>query len=149
LKNQFKIVKFILFVPVCLIALGVINVAFIHLLDWTIEKTNHWYVKLDILFFVMLIPFFWGTIWGIFKLVAIGTAALLIPVSPDKNFSLYSLGILSLINCFALIIHFWMRDSIYSWKVILMSLIITTFIIDFSASIVMVFSKKESHGFQE
>jgi uncharacterized membrane protein len=68
-------------------------------------------------------------------------AALLVPVSPDKKKSLYILGIFSLLNCLALIIHYWVRDVDYSWKVILMTLIITAFIIDFSASIVMVFSR--------
>lgn len=73
-------------------------------------------------------------------------AALLIPVSPDKKFSLYTLGIFSLLNCLALIIHYWVRDVNYSWRVILMSMIITAFIVDFSASIVLVFSKKETVG---
>ncbi len=144
-----KTLKFILFIPVCLIALGIINWAFISLLNWTIDQTHQWYQNMGILFFLLLIPFFWGTIWGVFKLTAIGTAALLIPVSPDKDFSLYTLGVLSLINCLALIIYYWLRDANYSWRVILMSMIVTAFIVDFSASIVLVFSKKEIHGFEE
>lgn len=139
-----KRIKFILFIPVCLVALGLINLAFMYLLNWTIDRTNNWYQDMHIVYFLLLIPLFWGTIWGIFKLVAIGMAALLIPVSPDKKFSLYTLGIISLINCLALIIHYWVRDINYSWKVIFMSLIITAFIVDFSASIVIVFSKKGS-----
>jgi len=149
LNNPFRVLKFVLFIPVCLIALGLINTAFIHLLDWTIDRTGQWYRDLDIIFFILLAPLFWGFIWGIFKLTAIGTAALLIPVSPDKKFSLYTLGLLSLINCLVLIIYYWFRHVQYSWKVILMSLIITAFIVDFSTSIVLVFSKKESHGFEE
>jgi RsiW-degrading membrane proteinase PrsW (M82 family) len=97
----------------------------------------------------LLIPIFWGIIWGIFKLSAIGLAALLIPVSPDKKFSLYTLVIFSLLNCFALCIYYWVRDVNYSWKVILMSMIITAFIVDFSASIVMVFSKKDILALEE
>jgi hypothetical protein len=133
--------KFVVFIPICLVALGLINMAFMHLLNWTIDRTNKWYQDIDILLFILLIPFFWGTIWGIFKLAAVGLAALLIPISPDKKFSIYTLGICSLINCLALIIHYWVRDVNYSWKVILMSLIITAFIVDFSTSIVMVFSR--------
>jgi len=144
-----KTFKFIVFIPVCLIALGLINLAFISLLNWTIGKTNEWYNNLDIVFFILLIPIFWGVIWGIFKLVAIGTAALLIPVSPDRNFSLRTLGVLTLLNCFGLIAYFWIRDVHYSWRVILMSMIITAFIVDFSASIVMVFSKKEILGYED
>jgi len=136
-----KKLKFVVFIPICLVALGLINMAFMHLLNWTIDRTNKWYQDFDILFFILLIPFFWGTIWGIFKLAAIGLAALLIPISPDKKFSIYTLGIFSLLNCLALIIHYWVRDINYSWRVILMSLIITAFIVDFSTSIVMVFSR--------
>jgi hypothetical protein len=144
-----KKLKYILFIPVSLLALGIINLAFMRLLNWTIDMTNKWYNDLDIIFFILLIPFFWGVIWGVFKLTAIGMAALLIPVSPEKEFSLYALGICSLINCLVLIIHYWIRDVDYSWRVILMLMIITAFIIDFSASIVMVFSKKESHEYTD
>jgi hypothetical protein len=144
-----KSLKYIIFIPVCLVALGLINMVFMYLLNWTIDRTNQWYNDIHIFYFVLLIPLFWGTIWGIFKLSAIGMAALLIPVSPDKRFSLYTLGIFSLLNCFALIIHYWVRDVHYSWQVIMMSLIITAFIVDFSASIVIVFSKKESHELTE
>ena len=111
------------------------------LLNWNLAKTDQWYNNLHIFYFVLLIPFFWGTIWGIFKLTAIGIAALLMPVSPDKKFSLYTVAIFSLFDCLFLILHFWLRDVNYSWKVILMLLIITAFIVDFSASIVMVFSR--------
>lgn len=149
LKRQMKTLKFVLFIPVSLIVLGIINLSFMRLLSWTMDKTSQWYNDLDILFFILLIPFFWGIIWGIFKLSAIGLAALLIPVSPDKKFSRYTLGIFSLLNCLALIAHYWLRDVNYSWRVILMSLIITAFIMDFSTSIVMVFSRKESNKLTE
>lgn len=141
-----KKLKFVLFIPASLMALGIINLTFMRLLNWTIERTDQWYNDLHIFYFILLVPLFWGVIWGIFKLSAIGIAALLIPVSPDKKFSLYVLGIFSLLNCLALIIHYWFRDINYSWKVVFMSLIITAFIVDFSASIVMVFSKRESPG---
>lgn len=144
-----KKLKFVLFIPVSLIALVIINLAFMNLLNWTIERTDLWYRNLHIFYFILLVPLFWGIIWGIFKLSAIGITALLIPISPDKKFSLYTLAIFSLINCLALIIHFWVRNVHYSWKVILMSLIITAFIVDFSISILMVFSKKEIHEFTE
>lgn len=141
--------RFILFIPVCVIALGLINWTFMQLLNWTILQSTQWYHNLNIYLFILIIPLFWGTLWGIFKLTAIGVAALLIPVSPDRKFSLYSLGILSLVNCIALIVYYWSRDVQYSWKVILMSLIITGFIVDFSASIVLVFSRKESLSREE
>lgn len=144
-----KTLKFILFIPLSLIALGIINLAFMRLLNWTIERTDQWYNDMHIFYFILLIPLFWGTIWGIFKVSAIGIAALLTPVSPDKKFSLYTLGIFSLVNCLALIIHYWVRDVNYSWKVILMSMIITAFIVDFSASIVMVFSRTENSKISE
>ena len=140
-----KTLKFIVFIPVCLVALGLINWAFMRLLNWTIDKTTFWYHDLDIVYFIVLIPLFWGFIWGVFKLSAIGLAALLIPLSPDKKFSLYALGSLSLINCVALVFYYWSRDVNYSLRVITMSLIISVFILDFSTSIVLVFSRKESH----
>ncbi len=144
-----KTIKFLVFIPVCLIALGLINYGFIFLLNWTIDKSTNWYHDLDVIYFILLMPFFWGTIWGVFKLAAIGIAALLLPLSPGRAFSLYSLGILSLINCLALIVHFWTREVSYSWRIVVVSMIITVFIIDFSASIVLVFSKRVAQGLEE
>jgi len=144
-----KKLKYFVFIPVCILTLGIINFAFIRLLNWTIDASSIWYKSLDVIYFIILMPFFWGTVWGVFKLTAIGLAALLIPFSPNKNFSLYSLGILSLINCIALIVYYWTRDVNYSWKIILMSLILTAFIVDYSTTILLVFSKKESHGFED
>jgi len=137
-----KKLKYVLFIPVTLAAIVLINLAFMNLLNWTVDKTLQWYFDLNTIFFVLLVPFFWGTIWGVFKLAALGMAALLIPVSPDKKFSIYTLGVFSLVNCLVLILHYWLRDINYSWSAILMSLIISMFIVDFSASIVLVFSKK-------
>jgi len=149
LKKHIKKIKFLVFIPVSLLAIGIINYLFMLLLNLTIDWTTNWYRDINIIYFMLLAPFFWGTVWGVFKLTAIGLAAFLIPVSPDKNFSLYSLGILSLINCIFLIVYYWTRDVNYSWQVVLMSFIITVFIIDFSTSILLVFSKKENHGFDE
>lgn len=144
-----KTIKFLVFIPVCLMALGLINYGFITLLNWTIVKSTSWYHDLDVIYFILLMPFFWGTIWGVFKLAAMGIAALLLPVSPGRDFSLYSLGVLSLINCLVLIVHFWTREVSYSWRVVVMSMIITAFIIDFSASIVLVFSKRVAQGLED
>jgi hypothetical protein len=139
-----KTFRFILFGFICFIALAIISWLFMRLLNWTMDRTAQWYNDLNIVLAILLIPLFWGAIWGVFKLTAIGMAALLIPVSPDKNLSLYTLGSLSLINCIALIIYYWTREVQYSWKVMIMSVLISGFILDFSASIVLVFSKKES-----
>lgn len=144
-----KKLNFLLFILASIVALGIINLAFIRLLNWTIERTDQWYTDLHIFYFVLWIPFFWGTIWGIFKLSAIGIAALLIPVSPDKKFSLYTIGIFSLLNCLVMILHFWLRDLNYSWKLVLMLLIVTAFIVDFSTSIVMVFSRTKRQEITE
>ncbi len=139
-----KKLKFVLFIPLCVVALGIINWTFMRLLNWTIDRTGQWYNDLDVMFFILLIPFFWGTIWGVFKLSAMGLAALLMPVSPEKNFSLYALGSLSLINCLVLIVYYWTREVNYSWQVVFMTTVISAFILDFSTSIVLIFSKYES-----
>lgn len=126
------------------LAFLVINYLFIRLLNWTIDKTLEWYFDFHIFFFAIILPLFWGSIWGIFKLSAIGLAALLIPVSPKKNFSLYTLALISIINMAVLVLYYWTRNVDYSWKVVLMTSVVTVFILDFSSSILLVFAKKES-----
>jgi hypothetical protein len=113
------------------------------LLNWTVERTLQWYKEISIFYFILIIPFFWGTIWSVFKLSAVGLAALMIPVSPRKKFSLYTISVFSIINTMALIGFYWSRDIDYSWRTVLMTSIITVFILDFSTTIVLVFAKKE------
>ena len=149
MRSNNRKLRFLLFIPVSLLAIGVINFLFMRLLNLTVDWTSQWYRDMSKLYFLLLVPIFWAMVWGIFKLSAIGLAALLIPVSPDKKFSLYSLGILLLINCVALVFYYWTRNVDYSWKVVLMSFIITVFILDFSISILLVFSKKKNYSLDE
>jgi len=139
-----KTFKFLVFVPMSILVFGIVNFVFIKLLNWTIDRTVQWYSDLDIIYFIILLPLFWGTIWGIFKLSAVGLAALMIPVSPRKRFALFTIAAFSIINTVALIAFYWSRDIEYSWKTVLMTSIITVFILDFSTTIVIVFAKKES-----
>ena len=139
-----KTIKFLIFIPMSILAFVVINFLFMRLLNWTIEKTVQWYGDLHLFYYLLLLPLFWGTIWGVFKLSAIGLAALLIPVSPQKKFSLYSLSAISAINTLALVLYYWTRDIHYSWKIVFMTFIVTVFTLDFSISILLVFAKKEN-----
>jgi hypothetical protein len=139
-----KIFKSFLFVLLCILVFGIVNFVFVKLLNWTIDRTFIWYKALDIFYFLLIAPFFWGTVWGIFKLSAIGLAALFIPVSPQRNFSIYSIMTLSAINAIIILIYYWTRDINFSWKALLLKTIISVFIVDFSLSIVLVFSKKEN-----
>lgn len=71
-----KKLRFILFIPVCMATLGILNWTFLGLLNWTVQRTTQWYIHLDIIYFILLIPLFWGAIWSIFKICAICLAAL-------------------------------------------------------------------------
>jgi len=139
-----KKIKFLLFIPLCILVFGIVNFVFIKLLNWSIDRTTLWHINLDIFYFLLIAPFFWGTVWGVFKLLAVGLAVAFIPVSPHRKFSIYSLMVISAINAIALLIYYWTRDPDFSWQSLLLKTIITVFIMDFSLSIVLVFAKKEN-----
>lgn len=139
-----KAFRFLVFIPMCVLVFVIINFVFVALLNWTISKTGEWHNAIDPIYFILILPFFWGAVWGIFKLSAVGLAALLIPVSPKKKFALYTIGSISIVNTISLIVYYWTRDIYYSWKVVLMTMVVTVFILDFSTTVVLVFAKKES-----
>lgn len=139
-----KTVKYLLFIPLSVLVFGLVNLVFIKSLDWSIEKTAHWYENIDVFYFFVIAPLFWGTIWGLFKLATVGLAVAFIPASPHRKFSIYTLMLLSAVNALALIVYYWSHDSEFNWQTILLKTIITIFILDFSFSIVMIFAKKEN-----
>uniref|UniRef100_UPI004048927F hypothetical protein n=1 Tax=Roseivirga sp. TaxID=1964215 RepID=UPI004048927F len=54
-----KLIRYILFIPVCFLALGIVYWGFSHLLSWFIGLSTFW--------LIVILIFFGGAIWGLFK----------------------------------------------------------------------------------
>jgi hypothetical protein len=144
-----KTLKLVLFSALSLLVLGLIDYSLILFLSWSIDKTVLWRQAWNIVGFVLLVPLIWGMVWGIFKIAAMGLAALLIPVAPDRKASLYLLISLTVANCAGMLVYYWSRDMQFSGKTIMLLLMISAFILDFSITTLLIFSRKEHSRIQE
>lgn len=104
-----KILRFLIFFPICFIAMAIVNWGLGHLLIWFLGLSKFW-------FFVVFI-FFGGTIWGLFKMLASLLVMLAAYISPIKWLGTVTISILALINGGNLGYHLWTLKEDYSgWE---------------------------------
>jgi len=104
-----KILRFLIFFPICFIAMAIVNWGLGHLLIWFLGLSKFW-------FFVVFI-FFGGTIWGLFKMLASLLVMLAAYISPIKWLGTVTISILALINGGNLGYNLWTLKEDYSgWE---------------------------------
>jgi hypothetical protein len=104
-----KILRFLIFFPICFIAMAIVNWGLGHLLIWFVDLSKFW-------FFVVII-FLGGTIWGLFKMLASLLVMLAAYVSPIKWLGTLTISILALINGGILGYNLWILKEDYTgWE---------------------------------
>lgn len=115
-----KILRYIIFIPICFIAIYIINWGLTHLLVWFMSLSRLW--------FLVVIILFGGVIWGLFKGFASLLSALSILISPNKWFGFATISIFALINGIILCYQFWtLKDDFSGWE--LFGIVIITILI--------------------
>lgn len=124
-----KIIRYLIFIPICLFVISLVYTLFAYLLSWFVTLGTFWLI---LIFFL-----FGGAIWGLFK----GLSALLMSftsrISPNLQFSFWSVLIISGINGIWTIVNTWTMDINYSFKVIFASIIFTILIIELTMALIM------------
>lgn len=104
-----KILRFLIFFPICFIAMAIVNWGLGHLLIWFLGLSKFW-------FFIVII-FLGGSIWGLFKMLASLLVMLASYISPIKWLGTLTISILALINGGILGYNFWTLKEDYSgWE---------------------------------
>jgi hypothetical protein len=123
-----KLIRYILFIPVCFLALGIVYWGFSHLLVWFIGLSTFW--------LIIILFFFGSVIWGIFK----GLSAVLISftsiLAPNRKFSFLTVLLLSIINGIWAIYITWSMDVIYSGKVIFGAIVFTFLVLELTFALI-------------
>lgn len=105
-----KIIRFLIFIPLAIIAMAIINWGLGHLFIWFIGLSKFW--------FIVIVIFLGGTIWGFFKLLASLLFMLASLISPSIILSLITLIILSVANGIYLIYKFWtLKEKYDGWEI--------------------------------
>jgi hypothetical protein len=105
-----KILRFLIFFPICFIAMGIVNLGLELLLVWFMGLSKFW--------FIVVVIFLGGTIWGLFKLLASLLVMLAAFISPIKWLSMATISILALINGGYLGYVVWtLKDDYSGWEI--------------------------------
>jgi hypothetical protein len=123
-----KLIRYILFIPVCFLALSIVYWGFSHLLIWFIGLSTFW--------LIVILIFFGGTIWGFFK----GLSAMLMGftsmLAPNGMFSFWTVLVLSIINGIRIIYNSWTMDENYSGKMIFATIVFTILVLDLTFALI-------------
>jgi hypothetical protein len=104
-----KILRFLIFFPICFIAMAIVNWGLGHLLIWFMGLSKFW--------FFIVIFFLGGVIWGLFKMFASLLVMLAAFVSPLKWLSMATISILALVNGGYLGYAVWtLKDDYSGWE---------------------------------
>ena len=123
-----KILRFLIFFPICFIAMAIINWGLGHLLFLFLGLSKFW-------FFVVIV-FLGGTIWGLFKLIASLLIMLASFISPIKWLSIVTISILSLLNGGQLVYFLWTLQINYSGWDIFVAIIGTLLVIELTFALI-------------
>lgn len=124
-----KFLRYLIFIPICLVVLGIIYWLFGLLLSWFIGLSTFWLIA--------ILLFFGGGIWGLFKVLSGVLMGLTSKISPSFEFSFWTVLILSAINGIWTIVNAWSMDINYSGKVIFGAIVFTILIVELTFALIM------------
>ncbi|MBD3627659.1 hypothetical protein [Cyclobacterium sp.] len=117
-----KLIRYILFIPICFLALKFVYWGFSHLLTWFIGLSTFWLIATLI--------FFGGAIWSLFKVLSAMLMSFTSMFAPNRIFSFWTVLILSIINSIWTIYNSWTMDVNYSGKVIFGAIVFSILVLE-------------------
>ena len=124
-----KFLRYLIFIPICLVALGFSYWIFGLLLSWFIGLSTFWLIAILVLF--------GSTIWGVFKGFSAILVGLTSKLSPNFEFAFWTILVLSIINGIWSIINAWSMNINYNGKVILGAIVFTILIIELTIALIL------------
>jgi hypothetical protein len=112
-----KILRYIIFLLICILAIWIIYWAFGHLLIW--------FLGLSIFWLIVILILFGSAIWGLFKFLSSILMYLVSRISPNRVLGAYTILILSIISGIWVIYNSWTLDIKYSGNVIFVAIVFT------------------------
>lgn len=129
-----KAVRWTLFLPLLILALGLISFLFIYLTSAGVSMLSSWWK-------IVLVIAFVGLAWMIFDFISIFLSSLAVHICPNKLVGAYSLCIVATANFGLMLYSIWSQDN-HPTKEIILSVIVSILILKLWFSIVSVTSDK-------
>jgi len=101
-----KILRFLIFFPICFLVFGIVNLGLAQLLSWFINLSGFW-------MFIVFI-FFASAAWNIFEFLSVLLIFLASSIAPFRWLGSITISILAIINGVYLIYKSWTLEIDYS-----------------------------------
>ena len=124
-----KFLRYLIFIPICVVVIGIIYWLFGLLLIWFIGLSTFW--------LIIILIFFGGAIWGLFKGLSALLMGLTSKISPSSEFAFFTVLALSAINGIWAIVNAWSMDINYSGQVIFAAIIFTFLILELTFALIV------------
>ncbi len=123
-----KILRFLIFFPICFVAMAIIN--------WGLGYLLIWFLGLSKIWFFIVFFFLGGAIWALFKMLASLLVLLAAFISPIKWLGTTVISILALINGGNLGYNIWTMKADYSGWEIFGALIATALVVELTFALI-------------
>ncbi len=123
-----KILRFLIFLPICFLVIAIINWGLGHLFLWVFDLSTFW--------FIVIVIILGGTIWKLFKWFAAVLTLLAAYISPIKWLSTVAITLLALANGVFLVINIWSGDFTYTGWIIFVAIILSLLVVELTFSLI-------------
>jgi hypothetical protein len=124
-----KFLRYLLFIPICILVISLIYWLFALLLTWFIGLSTFWLIAILI--------FFGSMIWGIFKMLSALIMGFTSKISPSFEFAFWTITVLSVLNGIFAVYNTWTMDINYSGKVIFGAIVFTILVVELTFALVL------------
>jgi len=123
-----KLIRYILFLPICFMALGIVYWGFNHLLSWFIGLSTFW--------LIVVLLLLGGTIWFFFKILSAFLIHYTSMLAPSRTFSFWTIFALSLFNGIWAIYNTWTLDLNYSSNIIFGAIVFSILVLELTFALI-------------
>ena len=133
-----KTVRWILYLPFLILALGLITFLFIYLTSIGVEMLSSWWK-------VMLMITFAGIAWMFFGFVSTFLSSFAVHLCPNRTVGAYSLAIIATVNFGLMLYSIWSQDN-FTTSLIIISVIVSILVLKLWSELVFVsFLSRKDH----
>jgi hypothetical protein len=123
-----KFLRYLVFLPICILVIGLIYYLFGLLSSWLFGLSTFW--------LVVVILFLGSMIWGLFSGLSAAVMGFVSKISPSFKFAFWTIAVLSVLFGILAIISVWSLNINYSGKLLFAAIAYTVLVIQLTFGLI-------------
>ena len=123
-----KLIRYILFIPLCFLAISIVYWAFAQLISW--------FLGLSIFWLIVVLFLFGSIIWSFFQGISAVLMSFASKIAPNREFGFWTVLVLSIINGIWAIYDSWTLDIKYTGTVIFGAIVFTFLVVELTIALI-------------